>query len=191
MCGLNLGGWPALSCTISPGAGTDGSCSCRFKSTFDLRRLADGCRCWRAKEPVGELLSARPLASNNMVDRRHQKLYHKWNVRGDGSCCSPAFIVAVACRDMEAEREGEPDGDSARPFDAMATGSCRSGVNAWPALLESLFFSLLPFFLPRGMEQFWRRIKFARGNWAIWDETLAVYEWWQCMSFNQVMMVGR
>lgn len=41
------------------------------------------------------------------------------SVRRDGSCWSPAFMVAAACRETDAER-GEPEGDSGRGIGGLS-----------------------------------------------------------------------
>jgi hypothetical protein len=76
-----------------------GSLSCKFIRTVERRRPVWGDDRLRVKELLEDLR--------------------------EGSCCSPAFMVAAACREMDAER-GEPGGDSSRmrvgpsPFVAMS-----------------------------------------------------------------------
>lgn len=111
---------PGLRCvgaeaswTISPGAGIEGSLSWRLSRTLDRRRLVDTeVRAWRASELEEEPFC---MTSVSMAQCTAAQL----SLRGDGSRCRLAFMVAAACREMEAERAGEPGGELAWPLEAI------------------------------------------------------------------------
>lgn len=54
-------------------------------------------------------------------------------LRREGSCCSPAFMVAAAWREIDADR-GDPVGDSARGMEEASpfmVGKCVA-LEVWP-----------------------------------------------------------
>lgn len=88
--------------------------------TLDRRRLVEGDgRFWGRSELGEDPECAKVSVESELVSRSARGR----DVRGEGSLWRPAFRVAAACKEIEAERDGDRDGDSARwpsPFDAMA-----------------------------------------------------------------------
>lgn len=69
-------------------------------------------RTWRARE-----LEEEPGCMTSVSTAQCKSVQR--SLRGDGSRCRLAFMVAAACREMEAERAGEPGGELAWPLEAI------------------------------------------------------------------------